>query len=81
MRLPYAQIWQSYLISFVKHGDPNVEKLNGAMRWEPAGEKMEILDFRYDGIVWDEDDQVPEKKCSFWQRAEYAPTWNVTTGT
>jgi len=77
MRLPYAQIWQSYLISFVKYGDPNIASFRGAREWNKTGDKMGIIDLRWDGIRWDEDDQVDAEKCSFWQRAEYAPPWNL----
>lgn len=78
MRLPYAQIWQSYLISFIKYGDPNIASVPGAMQWKKTGDKMEIIDLRWDGIIWDEDDQMNSERCAFWQRAEYAPPWNVT---
>ena len=78
MRLPYAQIWQSYLLSFIKYGDPNVASIRGATQWKKTGDEMGIIDMRWDGIVWDNDDQVDPERCTFWQRAEYAPLWNAT---
>jgi hypothetical protein len=78
MRLPYAQAWQSYLISFIKYGDPNVHRRQDTIPWGYTGENMNIVDLRREEFKWDVDDQVDEERCAFWQRAEYAPVWNST---
>ena len=77
MQFPYAEAWRSYLISFIKHGDPNVERRLEAIPWECASENMAIVDLRWDGFTWDIDDQMDEERCAFWQRAEYAPPRSV----
>ena len=79
MRFPYAQAWQSYLISFIKYGDPNKERRRETIPWEYTTEEMRIVDLRWDGFVRDVDDQVDADRCGFWQRAEYAPPWNSST--
>jgi hypothetical protein len=79
MRFPYAQAWRSYLISFIKHGDPNVERRQETIPWETTGDRLEMVDLRWDGFIWGEDDQVDEERCGFWQRAKYAPPWNSST--
>ena len=76
MRFPYAQAWHSYLVSFIKHGDPNVQRGLETVPWEHSGDEMRILDLKWDGLTWDIDDQVDAERCSFWQRAEYAPILN-----
>lgn len=76
MRFPYAQAWQSYLISFIKYGDPNVDRRLETIHWDVTGDDMRIIDLRWDGFISDVDDQVDEERCRFWQRAEYAPPWN-----
>jgi carboxylesterase type B len=79
IRLPHAQAWQSYLISFIKHGDPNVERRPGTIPWRTTGAGINVLKMEWDGFSWTEDDQVPSDRCGFWQRAEYAPPWNITS--
>jgi hypothetical protein len=79
IRFPYAQAWQSYLISFIKHGNPNVQRRPETIQWEYAGPHMKMVDLRWEGFQWDTDDQVDASKCGFWQRAEYAPQWNCST--
>jgi hypothetical protein len=79
IRFPYAQAWQSYLISFIKHGDPNVERTGKTIPWGYTGEEMRIVDMRWNGFILDVDDQVDGERCGFWQRAEYAPQWNSST--
>lgn len=76
LQFPYARAWQSYLISFIKHGDPNVERRPGTIKWDIAGQDIRIVDLRWEGFQKDVDDQVDEERCAFWQRAEYAPPWN-----
>ena len=80
MRLPYAQAWQSYLISFIKYGDPNVLRRPETIEWGVTGEEMRIVDLRWEGFQWSVDDQVDEERCEFWQRGEYAPPWNISSG-
>ena len=48
------------------------------IEWASSGMEMKIVDLRWEGFKWTNDDQVDEGKCAFWQRAEYAPTWNNT---
>jgi carboxylesterase type B len=76
MHIPYARAWQSYLISFIKHGNPNVQRREETIPWESAGEDMKIVDLRWEGFKWDVDEQVDAERCAFWQNAEYAPKWN-----
>jgi hypothetical protein len=76
LQFPYARAWQSYLISFIKHGDPNIERRPGTIEWDIAGKDIRIVDLRWEGFQRDVDDQVDEERCAFWQRAEYAPPWN-----
>jgi hypothetical protein len=78
VEFPYAKAWQSYLISFIKHGDPNVSRRRGTIPWDVAGDNMRIVDLRWEGFRWDVDDQIDPERCAFWQRAEYAKPWNVT---
>src|SRR5271154_3445614 len=42
--LLYARALQSYFISFVKHGDPNVERRRGTIQWHLFGEEKRIVD-------------------------------------
>ena len=79
VHVPYARAWQSYLISFIKHGDPNVQRRPETIDWPSSGQEMKIVDLRWEGFVWKTDDQVDEDKCSYWQRADYAPKWNIST--
>jgi len=79
MRLPYAQAWQSYLIGFIKYGDPNVLRRAETIEWGVTGEEMRIVDLRWEGFQWSVDDQVDAERCGFWQRGEYAPLWNVSS--
>jgi len=75
---PYVRAWQSYLISFIKHGDPNVERdIETTIPWRRAGENMEVVNMQLKGFERDVDEQMDAKRCAFWQRAEYAPTWDV----
>jgi carboxylesterase type B len=76
MHFPYAEAWQSYLISFIKHGDPNIERRPETIHWGVAGEDIKIVDLRWEGFSWKVDDQVDQGRCGFWQRADYAPIWN-----
>jgi carboxylesterase type B len=76
VNVPYARAWQSYLVSFIKHGNPNVQRREETIRWETAGEDIRIVDLRWEGFKWVEDDQVDAERCAFWQKAEYAPYWN-----
>jgi len=79
MIIPYAQAWQRYLISFIKHGDPNVMRLaDVSVPWEMAGENMNVVNLQLAGFRNDVDSQVDREKCAFWQRAEYAPGWNTS---
>ena len=74
----YLKAWQSYLISFIKHGDPNIERdLESTIPWGLAGEQMWAINMRMRGFEWIIDEQVDEERCAFWQRAEYAPPWDV----
>lgn len=77
IEFPYARAWQSYLVSFIKHGDPNVHRRRETIEWDLAGKDMNILDLRWEGFQWDVDDQVDPERCAFWQKAEYAPPWNI----
>jgi hypothetical protein len=79
MRLPYAQAWQSYLIGFIKYGDPNVGRRGETIEWGFTGEEMRIVDLRWEGFQRSVDDQVDEERCRFWQTAEYAPPWNISS--
>lgn len=38
---------------------------------------MKAINLRMKGMEWTVDDQINEKRCAFWQRAEYAPPWDV----
>lgn len=49
------------------------------IEWPSSGIEMKIVDLRWEGFKWKNDDQIDEGKCAFWQRAEYAPTWNNTS--
>ena len=81
LEFPYARMWQSYLVSFIKHGDPNLERKRGTIEWGVAGNDMSIVDLRWEGFQWEFDDQVDAERCAFWQRAEYAPSWSGPNGT
>jgi carboxylesterase type B len=79
--LNYVKAWQSYLISFIKHGDPNIERdKQSTIPWGLAGNEMRAINMKMRGIEWVEDEQMDEERCAFWQRAEYAAPWN-TSGT
>lgn len=68
----YAQGLQSYLVSFVKHGDPNVERRLGTVEWPLFGNKDTIVDVTPSGFsVLQTDDEISEERCKFWQSAPY----------
>jgi hypothetical protein len=79
VHVPYARAWQSYLISFIKHADPNMQRRPETIEWASSGTEMKIVDLRWEGFKWSYDDQIDEDKCAFWQKAEYAPKWNNTS--
>jgi hypothetical protein len=79
INIPVAIAWQLYLISFIKHGDPNVLRLQDmSAQWELAGREMNVVNLQWNGYRRDVDEQVDAEKCLFWQRAEYAPTWKTS---
>ena len=69
--LLYARALQSYFISFVKHGDPNVERRRGSIQWHLFGEEKRIVDTTLLGFWGVKDYQLPEHECGFWQSATY----------
>jgi hypothetical protein len=69
--LLYAKALQSYFISFVKHGDPNVERQAGTIEWGLFGNGKSIVDLTLPGFSATSDGQHPEDRCGFWQTAPY----------
>jgi len=69
--LLYAKGLQSYLISFVKHGDPNVERGSGTIGWPLFGSGKAIIDITLAGFSQTSDDELPNDRCAFWQPAPY----------
>jgi len=69
--LLYARALQSDFISFVKRGDPNVEKQRGTIGWPKFGKDKRIVDATLMGLWEMMDHQLPEDKCRFWQSAPY----------
>ena len=56
-----------------------MERRQETIPWETTGDRLKMVDLRWDGFEWGEDDQVDEERCGFWQRASYAPPWNSST--
>ena len=69
--LLYAKGWQSYVISFVKYGNPNVERAGGTVLWSLFGNGKNIVDVTPFGIYQTTDNQLPDDRCAFWQPAPY----------
>ena len=69
--LLYAKALQSYFVSFVKHGDPNVERGPGTIAWDRFGAEKSIVDVTLLGFSKVVDDELPEDRCAFWQSAPY----------
>jgi hypothetical protein len=69
--LLYARALQRYFISFVKHGDPNVERGSGTTEWPIFGKDKRIVDVTLLGFWGLKDHQLPEDECHFWQNAIY----------
>jgi hypothetical protein len=62
---------QSYFVSFVKHGDPNVERGPGTIAWDRFGEVKSIVDITHNGFRKVVDEELPDERCGFWQNAPY----------
>ena len=58
-------------MSFVKLGDPNVERGLGTIQWERFGLGKRIFDVTVLGFRKRVDYQLPEDRCAFWQSAPY----------
>ena len=71
MPLPHAQGLQSYFISFVKHGDPNIERRAGTVEWPLFGNEDTIVDITPLGFSVERDAQISQERCKFWQSAPY----------
>lgn len=69
--LLYAKALQSYFVSFVKHGDPNVERGLGTIAWDRFGGGKSIVDISLLGFRKAVDDELPDDRCAFWQSAPY----------
>jgi len=69
--LLYAEGLQSYFISFVKHGNPNIERRNGTVAWPIFGSEKTIVDTTIFGFDVTTDDELPEDRCGFWEPALY----------
>ena len=70
--LLYARALQSCFISFVKHGDPNVERRRGTIEWHLFGKEKRIVDVTLLGFWGVKDNQLSEDYCRFWQTATYS---------
>jgi cholinesterase len=69
--LLYAKALQSYFISFVKNGDPNVERGPATVQWPLFGSGKNIVDLSLTGFTVTVDDDLPTERCGFWQSAPY----------
>ena len=69
--LLYANGLQSYFISFIKHGDPNVERGAGTIEWSTFGNGKGIVDLTPAGFAQTTDNELPDDRCGFWQNAPY----------
>jgi len=67
----HAKALQSYFVSFVKYGDPNVERGPETIAWDRFGEKKNIVDTTLHGFRRALDNEVSDLRCGFWQRAPY----------
>lgn len=73
LRVPmlHAQGLQSHFVSFVKHGDPNVERRHGTVEWPLFADNNTIVNVNPLGFSVVTDDEISEERCEFWQRAPY----------
>ena len=69
--LLYAKGLQSYFVSFVKHGNPNVERGPGTIEWDRFGEGKSIVDTTVGGFRKVVDNELSDERCGFWQSAPY----------
>jgi hypothetical protein len=69
--LLYAKDLQSYFISFVKYGVPNVERGSGTVAWPLFANEKSIIDTTPFGFEVTTDNELPEDRCAFWQPAPY----------
>lgn len=69
--LLYAEGLQRYFISFVKDGNPNIERSGGTVAWPVIGPGKRIVDVTPFGFDVTTDDELPEDRCEFWQSAKY----------
>ena len=69
--LLHAQGLQSYFTSFVKHGDPNIERRPVTVEWPLFGDTNMIVDVGPSGFSVVGDREISVERCKFWQSAPY----------
>lgn len=69
--LSHAQGLQSYFLSFVRHGDPNIERRPGTVEWPLFGDANRVVDVTPLGFSVVGDQEISMERCKFWQSAPY----------
>jgi len=70
---PYATVYQSYLTSFVRSGNPNTYRLEGTTPKSiefpktTVGQYVKVLDIDLPGFSVITDEHVPKDRCAWWQ--------------
>lgn len=67
------QQFQSYIVSFVKHGDPNTDRNTSIPPFQLFGTEKNYIQLKWlKGFkALAPDTELPEERCEFWQSASY----------